>query len=57
VLDPAHQLTRTVEYEDRLHSFIEITWSDERQDHVIWGVTGAILHNLAGRLNWHGAIA
>lgn len=54
VLDPANQVTRTIEYEDRLHSFIEVTWSDGYQDHVIWGVTGAILHNLAGRLNWHG---
>lgn len=53
VLDPANQMTRTVDYEDRRHSFIEITWPDGRQDHVIWGVTGAILHNLAGRLNWH----
>ncbi|WP_232492106.1 CoA pyrophosphatase [Novosphingobium kaempferiae] len=52
VLDPANQLTRTVDWEGRRHSFIEITWNDARQDHVIWGVTGAILHNLAGRLNW-----
>lgn len=50
VLDPANQITRTMEHEGRLHSFIEITWHDGRQDHVIWGVTGAILHNLAGRL-------
>jgi 8-oxo-dGTP pyrophosphatase MutT (NUDIX family) len=34
VLDPANQLTRTVEYEDRLHSFIEITWSDRLGDRV-----------------------
>ncbi|MCJ2177963.1 CoA pyrophosphatase [Novosphingobium album (ex Hu et al. 2023)] len=53
VLDPANQATRTVDYEDRKHSFVEITWSDGRQDHVIWGVTGAILHNLAHRLEWH----
>lgn len=52
VLDPANQLTRTIDYEERKHSFVEITWHDGRQDHVIWGVTGAILHNLAGRLNW-----
>lgn len=51
VLDPANQVTRTVEHENRPHSFVEITWSDGRQDHVIWGVTGAILHNLARRLN------
>lgn len=53
VLDRANQTTRTVERENRRYSFIEIVWSDGRQDHVIWGVTGAILHNLAGRLNWH----
>jgi 8-oxo-dGTP pyrophosphatase MutT (NUDIX family) len=54
VLDPANQHTRSVAFEGRTHSFVEITWNDGRQDHVIWGVTGAILHNLAGRLNWHG---
>jgi len=55
VLDPANQLTRTLDYGNRKHSFVEITWHDHRgQDHVIWGVTGAILHNLANRLNWHG---
>ncbi len=54
VLDPANQMTRSLEFEGRRHSFIEITWNDGRQPHVIWGVTGAILHNLANRLNWHG---
>ncbi|WP_404481295.1 CoA pyrophosphatase [Novosphingobium sp. BL-52-GroH] len=54
VLDPANQRTRTIDYEDRKHSFVEITWGDGHQDHVIWGVTGAILHNLSARLNWHG---
>ncbi|MFS0848843.1 CoA pyrophosphatase [Novosphingobium panipatense] len=53
VLDPVNQATRTIEYEGRQHSFIEIIWNDGRQDHVIWGVTGAILHNLAYRLKWH----
>ena len=53
VLDPANQQTRTVDYEDRKHNFVEIVWSDGRQDHVIWGVTGAILRNLSRRLNWH----
>lgn len=52
-LDPANQHTRIMTFEGRQHSFIEIVWHDGRQDHVIWGVTGAILHNLAGRLNWH----
>lgn len=54
VLDPANQIQRTIDWEGRRHTFVEITWSDEQQDHVIWGVTGAILHNLAGRLAWHG---
>lgn len=54
VLDPANQITRTMEFEGQNHSFIEIVWNDRRQDHRIWGVTGAILHNLAGRLAWHG---
>lgn len=53
VLDPANQTTRTVNYENRRHSFVEITWSDGRQDHVIWGVTGAILYNLSHRLDWN----
>lgn len=50
VLNPENQLTRTIEWEGRHHRFIEIQW----QTHVIWGVTGAIIHNLTGRLNWHG---
>jgi 8-oxo-dGTP pyrophosphatase MutT (NUDIX family) len=54
VLDPANQRTRSVEFEEKRHSFVEIVWNDGAQDHRIWGVTGAILHNLAGRLNWHG---
>jgi 8-oxo-dGTP pyrophosphatase MutT (NUDIX family) len=53
VLDRANQRTRSVQYEGRAHSFVEIVWNAEGQDHVIWGVTGAILHNLGGRLNWH----
>jgi len=53
VLDPANQLTRSLDFEGRKHAFIEITWHDGQQDHVIWGVTGAILHNLAWRLKWN----
>ncbi|KMS59555.1 NUDIX hydrolase [Novosphingobium barchaimii LL02] len=53
VLNPANHRTRTLDYEDRKISFVEIIWNDTRQDHIIWGVTGAILHNLANRLNWH----
>lgn len=50
VLDPGNQVQKWVEYEGRPHSFIEIDW----QGHCIWGVTGAIIHNLTRRLNWHG---
>jgi len=49
VLDPANQKTKWIEAEGERHAFVEITWSDHR----IWGVTGAILHNLAHRLNWN----
>ncbi|SFG30479.1 ADP-ribose pyrophosphatase YjhB, NUDIX family [Novosphingobium sp. CF614] len=54
VLDPANQLTRTIDHGDHQHHVVEITWSDGRQDHVIWGVTGAILRNLSHRLDWRG---
>ncbi|WP_334182386.1 CoA pyrophosphatase [Novosphingobium sp.] len=49
VLDPANQKTKWIEAEGARHAFVEITW----YDHRIWGVTGAILHNLARRLNWN----
>ncbi|TCM42216.1 CoA pyrophosphatase [Novosphingobium sp. ST904] len=49
VLDPANQKTRWIDWEGGRHAFVEITW----HDHRIWGVTGAILHNLARRLNWN----
>lgn len=50
VLDPVNQQVKSVEFNGTMHNFIEIMW----QDHRIWGVTGAICHNLARRLNWHG---
>ncbi|WP_313438144.1 CoA pyrophosphatase [Novosphingobium sp.] len=49
VLDPANQKTKWIEAEGERHAFVEITW----YEHRIWGVTGAILHNLARRLNWN----
>ncbi|WP_067737224.1 CoA pyrophosphatase [Novosphingobium naphthalenivorans] len=55
VLDPANQATRTVDFQNRKHAFVEIVWPDGQQDHVIWGVTGAILHNLSHRLDWNAA--
>lgn len=50
VLDPANEMQRTIEYKGQTLRFVEIDW----QGHMIWGVTGAILHNLAKRLRWHG---
>lgn len=50
VLDPANQEQKTIEWEGRDHRFVQIQW----QEHCIWGVTGAIIHNLTKRLNWHG---
>lgn len=55
VLDRANHATRSLDIEGTARRFIEIVWNDGRQEHVIWGVTGAILHNLARRLNWHEA--
>ncbi|WP_260922575.1 CoA pyrophosphatase [Novosphingobium sp. 9] len=53
VLDPANQRTRLLERNGQQYPVIEIDW----QGHVIWGVTGAILSNLARRLNWHDETA
>jgi 8-oxo-dGTP pyrophosphatase MutT (NUDIX family) len=50
VLDPANEVQRKVEYKGQQLHFVEIDW----KGHMIWGVTGAILHNLAKRLRWHG---
>lgn len=55
VLDRANHATRSLDIAGTARRFIEIVWNDGRQEHVIWGVTGAILHNLARRLNWHEA--
>jgi 8-oxo-dGTP pyrophosphatase MutT (NUDIX family) len=49
VLDPANQQVKTIAIKGHQHEFVEVDW----QGHQIWGVTGAILHNLAGRLRWH----
>lgn len=50
VLDPANETPRTVSYQGRKIELVQLNW----QGHEIWGVTGAILHNLAKRLRWHG---
>jgi len=49
VLNPANQIVHAVEWEGATRHYVEILW----QGHRIWGVTGAILANLAQRLNWH----
>ncbi|MDE1914637.1 MAG: CoA pyrophosphatase [Sphingomonadales bacterium] len=49
VLVPVNHGTRQVEWRGRMHSVIEIDWQGRR----IWGVTGAILSNLARRIAWH----
>ena len=48
VLNPANQTVQEIDHEGARHRFVEIVW----QGHVIWGVTGAILSNLAKRLEW-----
>jgi len=49
VLDPANEVHKTIEHAERRHTFVEVDW----RGHRIWGVTGAIMHNLARRLRWH----
>lgn len=50
VLDPANHMQKTIEHDGHTHPFVEIDW----HGHSIWGVTGAIVHNLSRRLRWHG---
>ena len=50
VLDPANHIDRVVEWEGIERHFIEIDW----QGHLIWGVTAAILANLADRAERRG---
>jgi len=46
LLDPANCALRTVEWEGRTRSYYEYLWADRR----IWGVTAAMLVNLARRI-------
>jgi 8-oxo-dGTP pyrophosphatase MutT (NUDIX family) len=48
VIDPANQHRRTAEWNGRHGDYIEILW----RGHRIWGVTGAIIANLAHRVAW-----
>ncbi len=49
LLDPAHHAHKEKEWFGQKRPYIEIEW----QGHVIWGITAAILANLARRLAWH----
>jgi 8-oxo-dGTP pyrophosphatase MutT (NUDIX family) len=46
LLDPRHQLVRTVEWRGRERTYFEIEW----KDHRIWGATAAMIVNLSRRL-------
>ena len=46
LLDPAHQLVRTLEWRGRQRSYYEIDWQGRR----IWGATAAMIVNLSRRL-------
>lgn len=52
VLDPANRVRKRAMYRDRLRDYTEIVW----EGHRIWGVTAAIIENLANRLDWNGLI-
>lgn len=49
LLDPANHAHKEGELKGRVRPYIEIDW----QGHRIWGITAAILANLARRLAWH----
>lgn len=51
VLDPANHRQKEREWFGKVRPYIEIEWDGHR----IWGITAAILANLARRLAWHGA--
>jgi 8-oxo-dGTP pyrophosphatase MutT (NUDIX family) len=46
ILDPANRVPRTVEWEGAERTYFEIMW----EGHRIWGVTAAIIGNLARRM-------
>ena len=49
LLDPANHAHKQAEWRGGVRAYIEIDW----QGHRIWGVTAAIIANLARRLAWH----
>ena len=50
LLDPANHAHKQKEWFGRMRPYIEIEW----HGHLIWGITAAILANLARRLAWQG---
>jgi 8-oxo-dGTP pyrophosphatase MutT (NUDIX family) len=46
LLDPRHQIVRTVQWQGRERSYFEIEWEGRR----IWGATAAMIVNLSRRL-------
>lgn len=50
LLDPANYRHKETEWQGRVRPYLEIEWDGHR----IWGITAAILANLARRLAWHG---
>ncbi len=46
LLDPRHQLVRTVEWRGQERCYYEIEWESRR----IWGATAAMIVNLSRRL-------
>ncbi|MBF9150623.1 CoA pyrophosphatase [Novosphingobium jiangmenense] len=49
LLDPAQHVWQSAEWNGHKGRFIEILWNEHR----IWGVTAAIISNLAKRISWH----
>ena len=49
LLDTARHVWQEAEYKGRTGRYIEILWNEHR----IWGVTAAIISNLAKRISWH----
>ncbi|WP_338467743.1 CoA pyrophosphatase [Novosphingobium sp. ZN18A2] len=53
VLDTANHERKSAVFRGAERSYIEIMWNGHR----IWGVTAAIIANLAKRIDWHGPAA
>ena len=49
VLDPVRHARKEAEFNGNKGHYIEILWNEHR----IWGVTAAIISNLAKRIMWH----